>query len=190
MRSWTGCGPARVLPMPSTVVTTIDSTEQSGARHAFTERCTSSPLPPTSSPETMTVHAPQPPSPHPSFAPVSPRPRRRYSNSVVSGPHTAGSTDTRSLLTKKVHIVLLQLRCAKSGRFVTLNNNHLLKLVEYAVIQDNEKHTSISGARSDVAHVVGDDLTSRVFPKLSHISSEPHGWSWAYYKYDCKTHTK
>jgi len=55
---------------PSTVTTCMPSTAYSGHRHALTERCNSDPSSATL--DTITVHAPHPPSPHPSFVPVSP----------------------------------------------------------------------------------------------------------------------
>ena len=54
---------------PSTVTTWQPTTLYSGARQAFTERCCSLP---SCRAETMTVHAPQPPSPQPSLVPVRP----------------------------------------------------------------------------------------------------------------------
>jgi len=63
---------------PSTVTTCMPSTLYSGARHAFTERCHSSP---SASLDTMTVHAPQPPSPQPSLVPVRPCSARQASAS-------------------------------------------------------------------------------------------------------------
>ena len=55
---------------PSTVTTCMPSTAYSGHRHALTDRCSSEPSSATL--DTITVHAPHPPSPHPSFVPVSP----------------------------------------------------------------------------------------------------------------------
>lgn len=54
---------------PSTVTTCMPSTLYSGARQALTERCHSCP---SSLLDTMTVHAPHPPSPQPSLVPVRP----------------------------------------------------------------------------------------------------------------------
>ena len=54
---------------PSTVTTCMPSTLYSGARQALTERCHSCPSPQL---DTMTVHAPHPPSPQPSLVPVRP----------------------------------------------------------------------------------------------------------------------
>ena len=67
------CGPGGGIP--STVTTWHPSTEYSGARQALTERCTSLPF---SKLDTMTVHAPQPPSPHPSLVPVRPTPATQH----------------------------------------------------------------------------------------------------------------
>jgi hypothetical protein len=39
IRLWMGCRPARMEPMPSTVVTAHESSAHTGARHAFTEKC-------------------------------------------------------------------------------------------------------------------------------------------------------
>ena len=90
MRSWTGCkppAPRRVPPMPSTVVTAQESTEHSGARQALTERWTTRPC---SNELTMTVQAPQPPSPQPSLVPDKPR-ERRNARRVTSGWTSASS---------------------------------------------------------------------------------------------------
>jgi hypothetical protein len=38
IRFWTGCNPFLILPIPSTVITCVPSTEISGAIHAFTDR--------------------------------------------------------------------------------------------------------------------------------------------------------
>ena len=59
------------LFLPSTVTTWQPSTAYRGHRHAFTARCVSFRCGPSRL-LTMTVHAPQPPSPHPNFVPVSP----------------------------------------------------------------------------------------------------------------------
>ena len=56
--------------IPSTVTTCMPSTEYRGHKHAFTERCSS--WPSSATLLTMTVQAPQPPSPHPNFVPVKP----------------------------------------------------------------------------------------------------------------------
>ena len=72
-RCWTMCTPDRLFPIPSTVVTWHESTEQSGARQAFTATCSIPwlfPSGPRRTEETITVQAPQPPSPQPSFGPL------------------------------------------------------------------------------------------------------------------------
>jgi hypothetical protein len=71
MRYCTGSSFSRVLPMPSVVVIIAPSSEQSGRRQELmavsaTRRCAGSQR------ESMTVQAPQPPSPQESFVPVSP----------------------------------------------------------------------------------------------------------------------
>ena len=83
IRCCTGCRPVRVEPMPSTVVTAHQSAAQRGIRHALTEAWRTLPEA-ASHEETMTVHAPQPPSPHPSFAPLMPM-DRSHSRRVVAG---------------------------------------------------------------------------------------------------------
>jgi len=65
----TGCRPSRTFPMPSTVTTCAPSTQYSGHRHALTAMCVARSAP-RSLLETITVHAPQPPSPQPSLVPV------------------------------------------------------------------------------------------------------------------------
>jgi hypothetical protein len=56
--------------MPSTVVTEHPITEYAGHRHALTALCSTTPSVPLE--DNMTVQAPHPPSPHPSFVPVRP----------------------------------------------------------------------------------------------------------------------
>ena len=69
----TGCNPERFAPRPSTVTTCWPSHAYRGKRHAFTARCvTESVL--LSYEESITVHAPHPPSPQPSFVPDKPMP--------------------------------------------------------------------------------------------------------------------
>ena len=90
-RSWTGWSPPRTSPMPSTVTTWQPSTAYSGYRQAFTARCSSAPEPGAacgSGPDTITVHAPQPPSPQPSLVPV--RPSARSHESSVASPRPRG----------------------------------------------------------------------------------------------------
>jgi len=70
----------RVTP---SVTTCEPSSESSGRRHAF-----ASPVcifPAASAREISTVHAPQPPSPQPTFVPVSASVSRKYAASVVCG---------------------------------------------------------------------------------------------------------
>jgi len=55
---------------PSTVTTWQPSTAYMGHRHALTALCWTLP---SCQQDTMTVHAPQPPSPQPSLVPVRPR---------------------------------------------------------------------------------------------------------------------
>jgi hypothetical protein len=74
-RSWTGFRPSRLLPIPSTVVIAMPSIEATGRRHALTERRTAR-EPARSQLASMTVQAPQPPSPQLSFVPVRPLDRR------------------------------------------------------------------------------------------------------------------
>ena len=58
-----------MLPMPSTVVTAAPCIEQSGARQALTAVCRTVSERPWKR-ETVTVQAPQPPSPQPNLEPV------------------------------------------------------------------------------------------------------------------------
>eukprot|EP00041_Stephanoeca_diplocostata_P033967 m.1137871 g.1137871 ORF g.1137871 m.1137871 type:complete len:388 (+) comp24437_c1_seq4:2946-4109(+) len=76
--------PLRTDPIPSTVVTAAPSTEHSGARQALTDFATTV-FVLQSNCRTVTVHAPQPPSPHPSFVPERCRCSRRYVSSVIRG---------------------------------------------------------------------------------------------------------
>jgi hypothetical protein len=80
---WTGWSLLRVEPIPSTVITWQPSMAQTGAMQAFTERCTTLFFA-LSKDDTDTVHAPQPPSPQPSFVPVSPS-LRSHASRVCSG---------------------------------------------------------------------------------------------------------
>ena len=59
------------ISAPSTVTTCMPSTAYRGHKQALIDRCSSFPC---SQLETMTVQAPQPPSPHPSLVPVRPSP--------------------------------------------------------------------------------------------------------------------
>ena len=78
----TGWRPERRVPRPSTVTTCVPSHAYSGKRQALTARwCTF----PASCEETITVHAPQPPSPQPSFVPERPRPGKGGRRRGVGG---------------------------------------------------------------------------------------------------------
>ena len=90
----------KLEPMPSTVVTEHQSAAQSGMRQALAEKCRIAPLA-TSRFESITVHAPQPPSLHPSFVPVSPI-DRSHSRSVVVG--STLSTSCRLPLTCRMRV--------------------------------------------------------------------------------------
>ena len=83
----TGCKPSLAFPSPSIVITWCPSNAYIGAKHALTALCAyenwsvfvSYPV----IEDATTVHAPHPPSPHPSFVPVK-RKSRKNSNKVVS----------------------------------------------------------------------------------------------------------
>lgn len=83
--TWMGCRPRLWSPRPSTVVTWHPTTEYTGQRQALTA------LTPPASDCTVTVHAPQPPSPQPSLVPVSPCPAcadtQNYSASAKRSVH-------------------------------------------------------------------------------------------------------
>ncbi len=83
IRCCTGWSFERVEPIPSTVVTAHQCAAQSGMRQAFTAVWRTAPVN-TSNDEIITVHAPQPPSPQPSFVPVSPI-ERSHSSRVMLG---------------------------------------------------------------------------------------------------------
>jgi hypothetical protein len=70
--------PQAPFSLPPSVVTTWQpSTAYMGHRHALTALCWTLPC---CQLDTMTVHAPQPPSPHPSFVPVSPCSAQQQAN--------------------------------------------------------------------------------------------------------------
>ena len=72
-----------VLPIPSTVVTAMPLTAQSGVRQAFTAKCIT--LLSIVHLDSITVQAPQPPSPHPNFDPVRPTTLFLRKNTVGCG---------------------------------------------------------------------------------------------------------
>lgn len=67
---------------PSTVTTWHPSTAYMGHRQAFTARCWTLPC---CQLDTMTVHAPHPPSPHPSLVPVRPCSAQQQANAQGGG---------------------------------------------------------------------------------------------------------
>ena len=93
--TWQGCNLVKVLPMPSTVVTANPSSEHIGKRQAFADICLLEEniiqlwhivcsmyvadlilLVCGLYCDNITVHAPQPPSPHPNLVPVKCTKRR------------------------------------------------------------------------------------------------------------------
>ncbi len=97
---WTGC---RRPPSasPSTVVTDLPSTDQTGVSHAG-----------TALPSTRTTHAPHWPMPQPNRAPVSPRSPRSTSSSGVSG---CASTCRDVPLTVRSTVTCRRRRAARPG---------------------------------------------------------------------------
>lgn len=103
----TGWRPFLMSPTPSTVLTSHPTTEYTGYRQAFTA------LTPPSPDDMTTVHAPQPPSPHPSFVPVRPLPAGR---TQVHSASYSGRIWHSAMSEMRLHVVRwLWVRSATSG---------------------------------------------------------------------------